>query len=106
MGRIEIPRRPDHRWDGSSVLLKKECSDCPWYRNIAERDLCGVGVDFKYISDAERPRRCEVRNREQTGKPSVAYLDEIKKRMSDSFPLVLSREAPEQRILNGYSDRI
>ena len=73
---MEIARR-GHEWDGSSKYLTKDFEGCEWYREIGGREICGWGVALKYLVEAEKPRRCEVKNRGEGRFPSMDYLDRL-----------------------------
>lgn len=81
---MEIPKRPGSRWDGDSKYKTKNCESCSFYRKIENKKLCGWGIVFKYLIEKEKPRKCEVKNRNMTknmfgmeGEHSVKYLDKI-----------------------------
>ena len=67
------------RWDGSVKLLTKDCANCEFYKQIKEKELCGIGKAFKYLAQTSNPRKCEVKDRErmynQTHNPSINYLN-------------------------------
>lgn len=80
---MKIPKRFGIIWDGGYKDYTKDCHGCEWYRKIDNQELCGWGVAFKYLITIEKPRKCGIKNREQTPYASVRYLDEVIKNAMD-----------------------
>ena len=75
---MEIPKRFGMIWEGCYKNYTKDCLGCEWYRKIANQELCGWGVVFKYLIKPGKLRTCEVRNRKDKPKyPSIKYLDDL-----------------------------
>lgn len=64
-------------WDGTTILLTKNCEDCPYNRVLQKTRICGWGVSWKILTKPRKKlRKCEkLKDPEDNDQRSVHYLD-------------------------------
>ena len=74
-----IKRRSYQRWDGDLKNKTKNCEKCNFYVEFWDKEICGWGVAFKYLSGSENLRKCEYFGKEPPENNSLNYVLSAKK---------------------------
>ncbi len=69
-----IKRRSTHRGDGEIKNKTKNCEACQYHVNFWEKEVCGWGVSFKYLSEIKNPKKCEYFKKEPPENNSFEYV--------------------------------
>ena len=59
LSEILFKQRSPNRWDGTNILYKKECDECPAYRKIDDEERCYAGVAWKRLCKPNKLISCQ-----------------------------------------------
>ena len=75
---IPIDSHPYVIGDGENKVLKPECKGCDCYIEIEDKELCGVGKEYKYLTSPMRRIKCTTKDKLWIKEKSIKYLTKIK----------------------------